>query len=149
MTNLKQRYSNAQQDLIAQGKLAEEEVSMVAVKLSNNSLSAMAKGGYVYRESDDEDATEYLTKSEAMEFIDEHNEGFKTNYKSIEDFNKGEQLENGIRSIEKIKMAILGLLLCSCAPQSELRYIIIENNNSIDVWASDHFTITDTAIYIK
>ena len=48
----------------------------------------MAKGGYVYRESDDEDATEYLTKSEAMEFIDEHNEGFETNYKSIEDFNK-------------------------------------------------------------
>jgi hypothetical protein len=65
----------------------------------------MAKGGYVYRESDDEDATEYLTKSEAMEFINEHNEGFETNYKSIEDFNKGEQLANGVRSIEKIKMA--------------------------------------------
>lgn len=65
----------------------------------------MAKGGYVYRESDDKDATEYLTKSEVMEFIDEHNEGFETNYKSIEDFNKGEQLANGVRSIEKRKMA--------------------------------------------
>jgi len=49
----------------------------------------------------------------------------------------------------KLLALILGLLLCSCAPQSELRYIIIENNNSIDVWTSDHFTITDTAIYIK
>lgn len=43
MTNLEQHYSNAQQDLIAQGKLAEEEVSMVAVKLSNTNLSAQSK----------------------------------------------------------------------------------------------------------
>lgn len=43
MTNLEQRYSNAKQDLIAQGKLAEEEVSMVAVKLSNTNLSAQSK----------------------------------------------------------------------------------------------------------
>ncbi len=75
------------------------------IKALNKLNSTYAKGGYVYRESDDEDATEYLTKSEAMEFIDEHNEGFETNYKSIEDFNKGEQLANGVRSIEKIKMA--------------------------------------------
>lgn len=49
----------------------------------------------------------------------------------------------------KLLTLILGLLCCSCASQSEIGYIIIENNNSIDVWTSDHFTITDTAIYIK
>lgn len=49
----------------------------------------------------------------------------------------------------KLLAIILGLLLCSCAPQSKLGYIIIEGDNSIDVWTSDHFTITDTAIYIK
>jgi hypothetical protein len=43
MTNLEQRYSYAQQDLERQGKLAEEEVSMIAVKLSNTDLSIQSK----------------------------------------------------------------------------------------------------------
>ena len=61
-----------------------------------------AKGGYVYRESDDEDATQYLNKEEVMELIEEHNEFFDTDYKTIEDFNRGEEKANGIRSIEKM-----------------------------------------------
>jgi len=43
MTNLEQRYSHAQQDLERQGKLAEEEVSMIAVKLSDTDLSIQSK----------------------------------------------------------------------------------------------------------
>ena len=43
MTNLEQRYSHAQQDLEKQGRLAEEEISILAVKISNTSLSAQAK----------------------------------------------------------------------------------------------------------
>ena len=43
MTNLEQRYSYAQQDLERQGKLAEEEVSMIAVKLSATNLSLESK----------------------------------------------------------------------------------------------------------
>merc|ERR1711991_396659 len=54
-------------------------------------MDKMAKGGYVYSEIDDEDATQFLTKSEVMELIDEHNEYFDTNYKTIEDFNRGEE----------------------------------------------------------
>jgi len=49
----------------------------------------------------------------------------------------------------KLVTLIAGLLCASCAPQSELGYIIIEGPNSVDVWTSDHFTVTDTAIYIK
>jgi|TARA_R100001369_G_scaffold24920_2_gene45620 hypothetical protein len=55
---------------------------------------------YVYRESDDKDATQFLTKAEIMELIYEHNNMFETEYKTIEDFNKGEQKSNGIRSIK-------------------------------------------------
>jgi len=72
---------------------------------SVGTMDKMANGGYVYRESDDEDATEFLNKKEVMELIEEHNESFDTNYKTIEDFNKGEQKENGIRSIEKQSFA--------------------------------------------
>ena len=43
MTNLEQRYSYAQQDLERQGRLAEEEVSMIAVKLSATNLSLESK----------------------------------------------------------------------------------------------------------
>jgi len=43
MTNLEQRYSHAQQDLERQGRLAEEEVSMIAVKLSATNLSLESK----------------------------------------------------------------------------------------------------------
>jgi hypothetical protein len=43
MTNLEQRYSHAQQDLERQGKLAEEEVSMIAVNLSATNLSLESK----------------------------------------------------------------------------------------------------------
>ncbi len=43
MTNLEQRYSHAQQDLEKQGRLAEEEISILAVKISNTGLSAQAK----------------------------------------------------------------------------------------------------------
>ena len=68
----------------------------------NTYNEAYAKDIYVYRESDDEDATMYLTKTGVMEIIEEHNEMFDTNYKTIADFNKGEQKANGIRSIETL-----------------------------------------------
>lgn len=43
MTNLEQRYSHAQQDLEKQGRLAEEEISIIAVKLSATNLSLESK----------------------------------------------------------------------------------------------------------
>ena len=51
-----------------------------------------AKGGYLYKESDDPDANEtFKDKKEVMEFIKDFNESVETNYKSISDFNKGEE----------------------------------------------------------
>ena len=75
---------------------------MPSGKMRKFDASMFAKGGYVYRESDDEDATQYLNKEEVMELIEEHNEFFDTDYKTIEDFNRGEEKANGIRSIEKM-----------------------------------------------
>ena len=43
MTNLELRFSYAQQDLERQGELNSDEVSLVAVKISNTGLSAQAK----------------------------------------------------------------------------------------------------------
>jgi hypothetical protein len=44
----------------------------------------------------------------------------------------------------------LGILTVSCATKGkpQLGYVIVEGPNSVDVWTSDHFTVTDTAIYI-
>ncbi len=43
MTNLELRFSYAQQDLERQGRLDEDEVGMIAVKLSNTDLSIQSK----------------------------------------------------------------------------------------------------------
>ena len=75
---------------------------------SVGTMDKMAKGGYVYLESDDESATQFLNKKEVMELIKEHNEYFDTDYKTIEDFNRGEEEENGIRRI--MKMAKGGMM---------------------------------------
>ena len=48
----------------------------------------------------------------------------------------------------KLLTLIVGLLSASCATQSNVGYVIIEGPNSVDVWTADHFTVTDTAIYI-
>ena len=51
-----------------------------------------AEGGYLYQESDDRDAEfTFQDKKEVNEFIKEHNRDFETYYKSIDDFNKGEE----------------------------------------------------------
>ena len=58
---------------------------------------------YNYIESDDLDSSIYgLTIEEVKEIIEEHNEFFDTEYKTIEEFNYGEQQANGIRQIEII-----------------------------------------------
>ena len=46
---------------------------------------------YIYSESDDKLATTEITRREAMELLQEHNEYFGTDYKTIPQFNKGEQ----------------------------------------------------------
>ena len=49
-------------------------------------------GTYTYEESDDPDAKmEDLNESEVKEFISDHNKDFGTNYKSVEEFNEGEE----------------------------------------------------------
>jgi len=47
-------------------------------------------------------------------------------------------------------MIILGVLTTSCATKGkpQLGYVIVEGPSSVDVWTSDYFTVTDTAIYI-
>ena len=56
---------------------------------------------YNYIESDDLDSSIYgLTIEEVKEIIEEHNEFFDTEYKTIEEFNYGEQQANGIRQIQ-------------------------------------------------
>ena len=53
----------------------------------------MAEGGkvlYKYEETDDQDADYIFDESKLEEFLQEHNEYFDTNYKNIEEFNKGE-----------------------------------------------------------
>lgn len=56
---------------------------------------------YNYIELDDLEASIYgLTIEEVNEIIEEHNEFFDTEYKTIEEFNYGEQQSNGIRQIE-------------------------------------------------
>ena len=94
-------YQQTLKDRRDESKAANKNLGRRAYQ-SVGTMDKMAKGGYVYRESDDEDATEFLNKKEIMELIEEHNESFETNYKTIEDFNKGEEKANGIRSIEKM-----------------------------------------------
>ena len=61
-----------------------------------------AEGGYLYQESDDRDAEfTFQDKKEANEFIKEHNRDFETNYKSIDDFNKGEEYRKITKSYAK------------------------------------------------
>lgn len=49
-------------------------------------------GTYTYEESDDPDAKmEDLNEAEVKEFIIDHNKDFETNYKSVEEFNEGEE----------------------------------------------------------
>ena len=53
----------------------------------------MAKGDkvlYKYEETDDQDADYIFDESKLEEFLQEHNEYFDTDYKTIEEFNKGE-----------------------------------------------------------
>lgn len=58
---------------------------------------------YNYIELDDLDSSIYgLTIEEVKKIIEEHNEFFDTEYKTIEEFNYGEQQANGIRQIEII-----------------------------------------------
>ena len=58
----------------------------------NKTYGSFKKGGYLYKESDDPDANEtFNNKKEVMEFIKDFNESVETNYKSISDFNKGEE----------------------------------------------------------
>jgi len=46
---------------------------------------------FEYHESDDDDASIYgLTFQEVSEWIEDHNEYYETDYKSISDFNDGE-----------------------------------------------------------
>ena len=51
-----------------------------------------------------------------------------------------------------MRLIPLGMLTVSCAAQSRYEayvgYVIIEGINQVDVWTADHFTVTDTAIYI-
>ena len=66
------------------------------------SWKKMAKGGYLYQESDDRDAEfTFQDKKEVNEFIKEHNRDFETNYKSIDDFNKGEEYRKITKSYAK------------------------------------------------
>tara|TARA_R110002167_G_scaffold89907_2_gene242530 strand:- start:7366 stop:7749 length:384 start_codon:yes stop_codon:yes gene_type:complete len=52
----------------------------------------MCKARYVYKESDDDSAEfEFAFLGQVAGFIARHNEYFETNYKSIRDFNKGEE----------------------------------------------------------
>ena len=56
---------------------------------------------YLYTESDDKSAN-YIIDN-LNEFLEDFNQSFDTDYKSVEDFNKGEQEANGIREITIIK----------------------------------------------
>jgi len=47
-----------------------------------------------------------------------------------------------------MRLILLGMFTVSCATQSNVGYVIIEGPNSVDVWTAEHFTVTDTAIYI-
>ena len=49
-----------------------------------------------------------------------------------------------------MRLILLGILTVSCATKGkpQLGYVIVEGPSSVDVWTSDHFTVTDTAIYI-
>lgn len=58
----------------------------------------LAMATYTYEESDDPDATiNDMTLRQVLKFIEEHNEYFGTNYKSVKEFNEGEDTANGIR----------------------------------------------------
>ncbi len=76
------------------GKISTAQLheKQATVEFFRKKLNNLAKGGYLYKESDDPDANEtFNNKKEVMEFIKDFNESVETNYKSISDFNKGEE----------------------------------------------------------
>tara|TARA_R110002050_G_scaffold57522_1_gene129664 strand:+ start:5865 stop:6803 length:939 start_codon:yes stop_codon:yes gene_type:complete len=72
--------------------LEDEDIEDVDGSVTATRVLDYEEGGYLYQESDDRDAEfTFQDKKEANEFIKEHNRDFETNYKSIDDFNKGEE----------------------------------------------------------
>ena len=59
---------------------------------------------YYYTESDDKGANFIINN--LNEFLEDFNEFFNTDYKSVNEFNKGEQKANGIRQIKIINKTI-------------------------------------------
>jgi hypothetical protein len=60
------------------------------------------KGGYVWVETDDpEDNPDFMKdKSEVMEALEDFNEAFEENYKTIEEFNKNEEYRKIMTNLE-------------------------------------------------
>ena len=58
---------------------------------------------YYYTESDDKSANFIINN--LNEFLEDFNQFFNTDYKSVKEFNKGEQNANGIREIKIIKQS--------------------------------------------
>ncbi len=51
----------------------------------------MIKNKYIWIELDDIESTEIMTHEEVINTIEWYNNNFSTNYKSIDEFNKGEE----------------------------------------------------------
>tara|TARA_R100001198_G_scaffold47937_1_gene26692 strand:+ start:346 stop:522 length:177 start_codon:yes stop_codon:yes gene_type:complete len=51
----------------------------------------MKKSKYIWIELDDTESTEIMTHEEVINTIEWYNNNFSTNYKSIDEFNKGEE----------------------------------------------------------
>ncbi len=51
----------------------------------------MIKSKYIWIELDDIESTEIMTHEEVINTIEWYNNNFSTNYKSIDEFNKGEE----------------------------------------------------------
>ena len=51
----------------------------------------MKKSKYIWIELDDTESTEIMTHEEVINTIEWYNNNFSTNYKRIDDFNKGEE----------------------------------------------------------
>ena len=60
---------------------------------------------YYYTESDDKSANFIINN--LNEFLEDFNQFFNTDYKSVNEFNKGEQKANGIREIKNLEKALL------------------------------------------
>jgi hypothetical protein len=55
---------------------------------------------YTYTESDDPTATvSGMSMQQVFKLIEQHNELFETDYRSVKEFNEGEAAANGIRRI--------------------------------------------------